>query len=89
MTLQDAQDQALTGTNYGLLYPALENDEERRLFKAWWLQEPSVPINRIPPPRKLPAVASGNACKTCGGLMVRAGKCEYCPNGCGSEGECS
>lgn len=99
MTLEDAQAQAMIGVRYGTLYPQLENDQARRMFQAWWpwataYIKPAQPVSNVLSQEqrgvdKPPPVLSGNACKTCGGGLVRGGKCEYCPYGCGSEGECS
>lgn len=74
------------GCEFGDVFPSVapaDRDELRRVF----VTDPNCgPRPRSTHPQ-LPA--SGNGCKKCGGMMVRAGKCEYCPQGCGSEGECS
>lgn len=99
MTLENAQTLALNGHSFGDVYPKL-SDTDAAVFKGWWLQEQRVPVRRLSPQgirmakidtalNGVPRVSSGNVCKNCGGNMIRAGKCEYCPLGCGSEGECS
>jgi hypothetical protein len=49
VTLEDAQHFALKGCTFGELHEGLENEEQRRLFKAWWLYEPKVPVHRASP----------------------------------------
>jgi|ERR1051325_3927818 hypothetical protein len=100
MTLEDAKQQALSGSNFGVIYPALDNEDVRRLFKAWWLYDSRLPIYRLSSQEagllrvktaqsSGMTVESGNGCTICGGLMIWTGRCQTC-NSCGnSPGGCS
>jgi len=100
MTYTEGQNLALDGAKFGDVFPALYSDDDRRLFKAWWLAEPSVPKTRLSPQeagllrvRTMQAdhraAESGNTCTVCGGLMVQTGKCQTCQSCGNSPGGCS
>lgn len=81
------------GVSFGDVFPSVpsaDRDALRRVFVTdpncgptpkSGVRKPIPRCNSLPP--------SGDPCRICGMGMVRSGKCLYCPNGCGSEGECS
>lgn len=78
------------GVRFGDVYPDVapaDRDELRRVF----VTDPSCGPRQKSETATRPVLptATGDTCKKCGGMLVRAGKCLYCPLGCGSEGECS
>lgn len=92
--------EALKVRPFGDVYPLVaeaDREELRRFFcfefdaraaRNWTPPSPPpVTITAGPDVKTLPP--SGNPCRKCGAGMVRGGKCQYCPFGCGSEGECS
>lgn len=100
MTCEEGQALALKGVRFADIYPAIIMEEDRRLFKSWWLAEPTVPTSRISPQEagllrvrameaQDRAVVSGNGCTVCGGLMVWTGKCQTCQTCGNSSGGCS
>lgn len=86
MTLIEAQAVIQSGGLFADVYPQVPA-KERPELRRWYCYDYDGPSDR----RKLlpHSVSSGNPCKKCGAVMVWGGKCQYCPMGCGSEGECS
>lgn len=77
------------GAAFGDVFPCVDPGDRDALRRAFCF-DPNCgprPLSKKAP--AVPQVTTGDACKKCGGMLVRAGKCLYCPLGCGSEGECS
>lgn len=86
ITIEEAQEAILRGTEYGDVWPLLP-EVEREALAHWFCRTKGLPnIGARDGSRR--SVPTGETCPRCGGFLVRTGTCMTC-QGCGeSSGGC-
>ena len=84
MRLAEAKDMLTMGVPFGDVYPLLSQDDQESI-RYWFTRVENLPnlVMRVQPA----GATTGNACRKCGGNLVRTGTCETCQD-CGENEGC-